>query len=188
MFSVFFLQALEDGFVTDSKGKKVPFSNLIIIMTSNAGAKKLSSKNPIGFENIESEQKRREQIKKEMLEELKKFLSPEFFSRIDETIIFNTLGIEELTEIAVSELSELQSRVKKLGYSFIFDRTTAKKLAEKCDCSESGAREIRKTVEQNIQNLISDKILDGANKNIPMILEMSDCGEYRIREHIPNGC
>lgn len=187
VFSIL-LQALEDGFVTDSQGKKVSFSNLIIIMTSNAGAKKLSAKNPIGFENIESEQKRREQIKKEMLDELKRFLSPEFFSRIDETIIFNTLGIEELTEIAVSELSELQSRVEKLGYNFIFDKNTAKKLAEKCDCSESGAREIRKTVEQNIQNLISDKILDGADKNIPMILEMSDCGEYLIREHIPNGC
>ena len=127
-------------------------------------------------------------MKKDMLEELKRFLSPEFFSRIDETIIFNTLGTTELTEIAVSELTILKARLKKLGYNFIFDETIAKKLAEKCDCSESGAREIRKNIEQNIQNLISDKILDGADKSVPMILELSDCGEYQIKEHISSGC
>lgn len=187
VFSIL-LQALEDGFVTDSQGRKVSFSNLIIIMTSNAGAKNLSLKKSIGFESLETSQKRREQMKKDMLEELKKFLSPEFFSRIDETIIFNTLGATELTEIAVSELTILKARLKKLGYNFIFDETIAKKLAEKCDCSESGAREIRKNIEQNIQNLISDKILDGADKSVPMILELSDCGEYQIKEHISSGC
>lgn len=187
VFSIL-LQALEDGFVTDSQGKKVSFSNLIIIMTSNAGAGNLSVKNPMGFENAENIQNHREKIKKEMLSELKSFLSPEFLSRIDETIVFNPLGTEELTEIAYTELSVLEQKLKKLGYDLIFDRKIAHQIAENCDCNKSGAREIRRTVEQNIQNIISDKILEGADKEMPMILEVSDSGEFKIKEHISSSC
>lgn len=187
VFSIL-LQALEDGFITDSLGKKVSFANLIIIMTSNAGAKNLFMKKTVGFESAKNTELQRQHIKNEMLGELKKFLSPEFLSRIDETIVFNTLGTEELCEIASSELSDLKFRLKKLGYEFLFDDKAANTLASKCSCHESGAREIRKTVEQEIQNLISDKILAGADKSIPMLLELSDNEEFIIKERITNQC
>ncbi|MDO5125169.1 MAG: ATP-dependent Clp protease ATP-binding subunit [Ruminococcus sp.] len=174
------LQALEEGFVTDSLGKKVSFSNLIIIMTSNAGAKQLSLRKSVGFGNGGDGYDQREHAKNEMLTELKKFLSPEFLSRIDETIVFNRLGKAELYEIAQSELKNLKERLQKLGYEFDFDDAASKALADRCECNESGAREIRKVAQQNIQNLVSDRILDGIPKDVPMVLSVTENGEFVI--------
>ncbi|MBQ9375475.1 MAG: ATP-dependent Clp protease ATP-binding subunit [Ruminococcus sp.] len=178
------LQALEDGFVTDSLGKKVSFSNLIIIMTSNAGSKELSLNRSVGFESFKDNR----QAKNDMLKELRRLLSPEFLSRIDQTIVFNPLGNDELVMIAMSELTQLSKRLKKLGYDFRFKEETAKLLCEKYMSDDSGARVIRKAVEQDIQNLISDRILDGVDKNVPMVLEVNDSGDFLIKEHIPNNC
>lgn len=174
------LQALEEGFVTDSQGKKVSFSNLIIIMTSNAGIKNTVAKNPMGFESQNSES-HFEQIKKDMKKELKQFLSPEFLSRVDEIIVFNQLGKTELGEIADLELADLQNRLCKLGYKLEFNSEISSHLAEKCLGKNGGAREVRRLVEQDIKNLISDKILSGQDKSESMIIELSDNGEFFVQ-------
>ena len=167
------LQVLEDGFLTDSQGKKVSFSNLIIIMTSNCGVKKAVSTPTLGF-GADSDKNGYEQVKRDMLSELKTFLSPEFLSRIDETIIFNRLDTPELEQIARLELESLKTRLDRIGYELSFSDDAASYIAKKCTDHNSGARGIRRIVEQDIQNIISDKILLGAKKGSTMVLEHND--------------
>ena len=175
------LQVLEDGFLTDSSGKKVSFSNLIIIMTSNCGIKKAVGTKSVGFGNDGKHSY--EQMKKEMENELKQFLSPEFLSRIDEVITFNQLGETELSEIASQELLSLKVRLEKLGYDFIYEDRVCYEIAKKCPTSTGGARELRRLVEQDIQNLISDKILSGTKKGASLALEF-DGKSFFIKELI----
>ena len=179
------LQVLEDGFLTDSSGKKVSFSNLIIIMTSNCGVKKYVTAKSVGFGNDGRWGNQYEQMKKDMHNELKQFLSPEFLGRIDQVITFNQLGEKELTEIASNQLDALKARLGKIGYEFIFDQNISSEIAKKCSDQTSGARELRRLVEQDIQNLISDKILIGAKKGSSMVLDF-DGSEFFIKEPITN--
>lgn len=171
------LQVLEDGCLTDSHGKKVSFSNLIIIMTSNCGLKKAVNSPALGFGN-DSDKNKYAQMKNDMLSELKRFLSPEFLSRIDETIIFNKLDSAVLEKIAESELASLKDRIGKIGYDFSVENGICSHIAQKCSDSNSGAREIRRMVEQDIQNVISDKIITGAKKGSSMILDVNDSGFF----------
>lgn len=164
------LQVLDEGFLTDSMGKRVSFSNLIIIMTSNCGVKKASLTNPLGFSN--SNNSKSEILKNAMQGELKEFLSPEFLNRVDETIIFNELGEKELSKIAELELDKLRNRLKKLGFEMSIQENIPSIIAEKCSEKNGSAREIRRVVEQDIQNLISDKIITGAKKGSVMTLDL----------------
>ena len=106
-----------------------------------------------------------------MKSELKQFLSPEFLSRVDETIIFNDLGKEELFKIAEIELDKLKQRLKKVGFELTIEKNVATSIADRCFAKKSGAREIRRMVEQNIQNLISDKIITGTKKGSCMAVD-----------------
>ena len=164
------LQVLDEGYLTDSQGKRVSFSNLIIIMTSNCGVKKASSTNPLGFSN-ENGNREKKILENAMKSELKQFLSPEFLSRVDETIIFNDLGKEELFKIAEIELDKLKQRLKKVGFELTIEKNVATSIADRCFAKKSGAREIRRMVEQNIQNLISDKIITGTKKGSCMSVD-----------------
>ena len=153
-------------------------------MTSNCGVKKAVGSPALGF-GSDSDKNKYAQMKKDMLCELKRFLSPEFLSRVDETIIFNRLGSDNLEMIANSELSDLQNRMSKIGYELTYENNICADIAKKCCNSNSGAREIRRMVEQDIQNVISDKILTGAKKGSGMILDIDDSGFF-IKEPITN--
>ncbi|MGN0601384.1 MAG: ATP-dependent Clp protease ATP-binding subunit [Oscillospiraceae bacterium] len=179
------LQVLEDGFITDSQGKKVSFTNLIIIMTSNCGIKKAVGTNPLGFESGGNTKDQYEKIKKDMTKELKQFLSPEFLSRIDETIVFNKLGEKELEKIAENELTDLKTRLEKIGYDFSYAENIVSRIAEKCSGMNNGARDIRRLIEQDIQNIISDKILTGAKKGSSMFLDY-DGKEFYVKIPVTN--
>ncbi|MGN1134153.1 MAG: ATP-dependent Clp protease ATP-binding subunit [Oscillospiraceae bacterium] len=186
------LQILEDGFLTDSSGKKVSFTSILIIMTSNCGVKKCSQETALGF-NSPAPFKDRESMKKIMLDSLKEFLSPELLGRIDETIVFNSLSKENLNAIAVNELEKLKIRLQKLGYNFSYDENVPEYICEKC-CDKNGigstvtncsAREIRRFAECEIQNLISDKIISGVEKNGAIVLERRSDGLF-IKETVVN--
>ncbi len=152
------LQILEDGFLTDSKGRRVSFKNTIIIMTSNIGARKIIKDSSFGFSQTVRTNSHND---KEMKAELKKIFSPELINRIDEIITFDMLTDENLVEIAGLELKKLADRCKALGIKLSYNADVAKKLSRDGYSNEYGAREISRIIRRNIENLITDEFLSG---------------------------
>lgn len=156
------LQILEDGYITDSSGRKVSFKNTIIIMTSNLGAKRIAEQKSLGFTERAAIDTQRE-----IMAELKKFFPPELINRIDETIIFNPLTEENLQRIAKRMLGELSERVKKLGIQMSVTEEAlsciAKMAFDGVDNMEGarkyGARPIRKLLTSKIEDKLSRYIL-----------------------------
>ena len=152
------LQILEDGFLTDSTGRKVSFKNTIIIMTSNIGARKIIKDSSLGFSQTV---RTNSFYDKEVKSELKKIFSPELINRIDEIITFDMLTDENLIEIAGLELKKLAERCKSLGIMLSYTPDVAKKLSRDGHSNEYGAREISRIIRRNIENLITDEFLSG---------------------------
>ena len=152
------LQILEDGFLTDSAGRKVSFKNTIIIMTSNIGARKIIKDSSLGFSQTVRTNSFND---KEVKSELKKIFSPELINRIDEIITFDMLTDENLVEIAGLELKKLAERCKSLGIMLSYTSDVAKKLSRDGHSNEYGAREISRIIRRNIENLITDEFLSG---------------------------
>ncbi|MGN0661291.1 MAG: ATP-dependent Clp protease ATP-binding subunit, partial [Oscillospiraceae bacterium] len=151
-----FLQVLEDGFLTDSEGRRVDFRNTVIIMTSNVGAELVSRQKSLGFG--EFSRQRAEEI---MLDELKKTFKPEFINRVDEIIVFNSLGSEEILKITGKLLSELKSRLSDIEISAEFDASVAEKIAESRDVKIYGARPLRREITAQIEDLLDQKMIEG---------------------------
>lgn len=152
------LQILEDGFLTDSAGRKVSFKNTIIIMTSNIGARKIIKNSSLGFSQTVRTNSFND---KEVKSELKKIFSPELINRIDEIITFDMLTDKNLVEIAGLELKKLAERCKSLGIMLSYTPDVAKKLSRDGHSNEYGAREISRIIRRNIENLITDEFLSG---------------------------
>jgi ATP-dependent Clp protease ATP-binding subunit ClpC len=154
------LQILDDGHVTDSLGRKINFKNTLIILTSNLGVKKLQDFGTgIGFSNNSYAD---EEAKKEILmKEMKNFFSPEFINRIDDTIVFNSLtegDIEKITEI---ELSKLMTRLGEMKYTVTYDVEVVKYLAKIGFDEVYGARPLKRTIQDKIEDLLSEEVLTG---------------------------
>lgn len=164
------LQILEDGFLTDSKGRKVSFKNTIIIMTSNIGARKIINDNSMGFSQSVKTNSLND---REMKTELKKVFSPELINRIDEIITFDMLTFDNLIEIAGLELGKLADRCKSLGIKLSYTHDVAKKLSCDGHSNEYGAREISRIIRRNIENLITDEFLSGIECK-SLMLSVSD--------------
>ena len=154
------LQVLEDGVLTDSQGRKTDFRNTVIIMTSNVGAKKLTEQTKLGF-NTDSEEDDR--IKREILSELRKTFRPEFLNRVDETMIFKKLTKEQLETIAELLLNKLSARSQKLGISLTFDKTALEQIAKQGFDDRYGARPIRRAIQTEIEDTLTDLILNDKN-------------------------
>lgn len=157
------LQVLEEGSLTDTSGRTVSFANTIIIMTSNIGVKKLSDKKTVGFSLPDPEKSRREE-KKALLQELKNFMSPELLGRIDEVIVFNSLDKQALERIARIELEQLGQRLETLGCSFSFSQSVPRLAAKKVLLQNGSARDVRKLVNKDIEDMLSEKMLCSERK------------------------
>ena len=182
------LQILEDGHLTDSQGRKVDFKNTIIIMTSNLGARHITEKKTLGFGNVQSENnnKEYEEIKKEVINELKKELRPEFINRIDELIVFHKLNNEELERIAGIMLKEIEQRLKEQNIYIEIDSSVAKLIVNKDIDKNFGARPLRRIIKNVIENKISEEIINGnINKNGKNIIFLEN-GEIKIKMGIMN--
>lgn len=155
------LQILEDGFATDSQGRRVSFKNTVIIMTSNLGAKRLIDKKCFGFLTTEANEAG---IKREILSELKQYFKPEFLNRIDDTIIFKSLDREDLERITIKLLDELSKRISSLGISVVFSQEAIKKIANDGFTTSYGARPLKRVISNEVENLFSQQILEGAIK------------------------
>jgi len=155
------LQVLDDGYLTDSLGRKINFKNCVIIMTSNIAVKKLQEFGKgIGFSVDSSyveEERRRDILKKE----LKKFFTPEFLNRIDEVIIFNSLGKDEVKQIVNLEMKKLFGRLEGLKYDITFDDSIVDMLSEVGFDSEYGARPVKRAIQDKIEDFISEEVLLG---------------------------
>lgn len=154
------LQIMDDGHLTDSTGRRVDFSNTVIVMTSNIGAKTITERRaPIGFSG--SETGADDNINNKIKEELRATFTPEFLNRIDETIIFGKLGQREIFSITENMLSEIQRRFHALGLSLDVTEETVKKLAEKGFDEKFGARPLRRTLQHSIEDAAADMLLSG---------------------------
>lgn len=156
------LQIMEDGMLTDSSGRKADFKNSVVIMTSNIGAELISNnKSAMGFAGESANTQRRERIKGLVNEEVKKVFKPEFINRIDEIIIFESLGEKEIREIASRMLAELKTRCNKSGVKIDFDESVVDAVSEKGFDSVYGARPLRRAVTALVEDALAEKYLSG---------------------------
>ena len=154
------LQILDDGFITDGKGRKVDFRNTIIIMTSNLGATSLRDDKTVGFgaANASTDYVA---MKSRILEELKKRYRPEFLNRIDESIVFHPLSEQELSDIVKIMAKPLIKRLAARHITLKLSASAYQLIAKNGFEPEYGARPIRKALEKKLENPLSDKILSG---------------------------
>ena len=154
------LQVLEDGRLTDSKGRLVDFKNTVIIMTSNTGAEKLHKASAVGFTSY-TPAATYERMREEMLGELKKTFRPEFLNRIDEIIVFRPLEQEQSTEIARLMLGSVAQRLAARGIEVSFSAAAAIFLANAGFDPVYGARPLRRAIQQQVEDRLSEEILCG---------------------------
>ena len=158
------LQILDDGRLTDSNGRTVNFKNTVIIMTSNLGARLITDKKMLGFSKSEdesSEQKEYEDTKKEVMAELKRELKPEFINRIDEIIVFHKLNDDEISKIIDIMLEEVKTRLKAQKYEIEFEPQVKELIASKGIDKAFGARPLRRTIQNLVEDTLAENILDG---------------------------
>ena len=154
------LQVLDDGRLTDSKGRVVDFRNTVVIMTSNIGAEALKYRKSVGF-GAQETAKTEETAKGVMLEELKKAFRPEFLNRIDETIVFHALKKEELAEIVGKMAEQLTKRLAEQHIELELTPAALDKIAEEGYDPEYGARPIRRALQKHVEDRLSEEILKG---------------------------
>ena len=159
------LQILDDGHITDSKGRRVDFKNTIIIMTSNIGARNIIAPKKLGFASSEDANKSYEDMKKNVMEEVKRTFKPEFLNRIDETIVFHPLTSEQIREIANIMIKRLIERISKnVGIQITLTDESLDFLGKKGYNEAYGARPLRRTIQTYIEDKLSDEILSGTIK------------------------
>ena len=154
------LQILDDGYATDSLGRKINFKNTLIILTSNLGVKKLQDFGTgIGFSNntYANEEAKKQVIMKEM----KNFFSPEFLNRIDDTIVFNSLTPEDIKKITEIELKKLVNRLSDIKYKIVYDDTLVEYLAKVGFDEMYGARPLKRAIQDKVEDLLSEEVLTG---------------------------
>ena len=146
-------------------GRRVDFKNAVIIMTSNVGARSITDKRSLGFSNGESSSVfEPERIKSEVLAELKKMFRPEFLNRVDDTIVFHQLSEDDIEEIARRMLKQLSRRTKAMGISAEFSDAAVKAIAKEGFDAVYGARPLRRAIQSNIEDAVSERILEGRIK------------------------
>ena len=157
------LQILEDGRLTDSQGRTVNFKNTVIIMTSNIGARLITEKKSLGFANSsdEDETKEYEDIKKNVMAELKKELRPEFINRIDDIIVFHKLNDDEIRSIIDLLLRNVEQRLVEQGLNIKIDKSVKELIAKKGVDKEFGARPLRRAIQNIVEDKLAEEILDG---------------------------
>ena len=155
------LQIMEDGRLTDGKGKVVDFKNTIIIMTSNVGAHEIKKQSAIGFTSKVNEESEYEKMKDNVLKELKRKFKPEFLNRIDDTIVFHKLNDDDLDKIMDLMLDSVKTRLENREIYLNFEDDSKKFLLNKGIDIENGARPLRRIIIKEVEDRLSEEILQG---------------------------
>lgn len=159
------LQILEDGRLTDAKGRVASFKNAILIMTSNVGSDIIAKEAKLGFATGEEKISQKEDLKEKVMEALKENFRPEFLNRIDEIIIFNYLGKEEIKNIVNLELKKVEERLKQKEIGVEFTNSAKELLAERGFDPNLGARPLKRVIQRLVLDPLSLKIVSGEIKN-----------------------
>ena len=151
------LQVLDEGFLTDSLGRKINFQNTIIIMTSNIGARQIKDFGTgVGF-STNSQKAQNSDIEKSIIENsLKKTFSPEFLNRVDEIVVFNSLEKNDIRKIVDIEISKLVDRVMNLGYNISITEKAKDFICDNGYDKKNGARPLNRAIQKFIENLIAE--------------------------------
>ncbi len=154
------LQVLEDGRLTDSKGRTVDFRNTVVIMTSNVGAENLKKNKYVGF-NLQDGEQQYKDMKGKMLEELKKAFRPEFLNRVDEMIVFHSLEKEHLKEIVTLMTATLTKRLQEQEIELELTEAAQEKITKEGYDPEYGARPLRRALQKHVEDRLSEELLKG---------------------------
>lgn len=157
------LQVLEDGRLTDSKGRTVDFKNTVVIMTSNVGAEMIKKDSGLGFTRQSAENDYK-QMKDRVMSELKRNFRPEFLNRIDEVIVFHSLSQENIKEIVDLMAEELRKRLNEFGIDFVLNDEAKTFLAKEGFDPNFGARPLRRAIQKHIEDKLSEELLKGTIK------------------------
>ncbi len=158
------LQVIEDGRLTDAKGRTVDFKNAVIIMTSNVGARQIEGENVLGFRPMETEEENYERMKERVTEELKRTFRPEFLNRLDETIVFHPLNKEHIKEIVVLMLKDTAEQLKTRNIALEVTDAAKELIADKGFDKEYGARPLRRAIQRFIEDPLAEAIIEGKFK------------------------
>jgi len=155
------LQVLEEGRLTDSLGRKIDFRNTILIMTSNVGAEILQRNTSMGFGIEDNAENEYEKIREKILDETKRVFKPEFLNRLNELVIFKSLGREDMKAIVELELRNVSDRLKQQDLAFDFSEEAKSFLIEKGYDEKYGARPLRRAIERHLEDSLAEAILSG---------------------------
>ncbi|MFB5663055.1 ATP-dependent protease ATP-binding subunit ClpC [Alteribacillus sp. HJP-4] len=173
------LQVLEDGFLTDSKGRRVDFRNTAIIMTSNVGASTLRRNKFVGF-TTHSEGEQFNDMRDKVMGELKNTFRPEFLNRLDEIIVFHSLEKKHIKKIVVLMADQLKKRLKEQGIDFKLSEAAEEKIADEGYDPEYGARPLRRALQKHVEDRLSEELLRGGiQKGDSAVIDVKD-GEFTV--------
>ncbi|WP_010528960.1 ATP-dependent protease ATP-binding subunit ClpC [Lentibacillus jeotgali] len=175
------LQVLEDGRLTDSKGRVVDFRNTVLIMTSNVGANELKRNKYVGFALDDDQEQDYQNMKTKVTDELKKAFRPEFLNRIDETIVFHSLERKHMKYIVNLMIKQLQSRLIQQDIEFTLTDKAVEKIANEGFDPEYGARPLRRSIQKNIEDMLSEELLkENFQKGEKVKIGLNNKGEFII--------
>jgi ATP-dependent Clp protease ATP-binding subunit ClpC len=159
------LQIMEEGHLSDAKGRKVDFRNAIIVMTSNIGADVIKKQTSLGFalkrDEINEEKTSYDEMRKKLNESLKRAFRPEFINRVDAVVIFRALNKEDIQKIVSLELDKVAERLKEHNLELVASPEALSSIAEQGYDAEFGARPLRRVIQQKVEDPLSDKLLSG---------------------------
>lgn len=174
------LQVLEDGRLTDSKGRTVDFRNTVVIMTSNVGAETLKQNRYVGF-NLQDGERDYEDMKSTMLEALKKAFRPEFLNRVDEMIVFHSLEKEHLREIVTLMSNELTKRLAEQDIALELTDEAKMKISEEGYDPDYGARPLRRALQKHVEDRLSEELLSGTVLTGGKVIVDVEDGEFVVK-------
>ena len=179
------LQVLDDGHITDSKGRKVSFKNTVLIMTSNAGAQRIVDPKNLGFATEKSETKDYEKMKSNVMEEVKRSFKPEFINRIDDIIVFHQLNNENMKEIVNLLASNLYKRCEdQLGIHLTITAALKEHLVKKYADNKMGARPLKRAIQSLVEDTLAEEILRGNVKPGDMVT--AGIKDEKVTFHVKN--
>ena len=170
------LQIMEDGILTDSGGRRVSFRNAVIILTSNIGAELITEKNALGF----SADGGQNDVREDVIKKVRESFRPELVGRLDEIIVFERLGAEQLKTIALNFLDGIRKRAEAMEISVEFsDGAVSEIAAESLD--RTGARKLRRNITSKVESMLSRSILDGTVKKGDKAVVLAENGEFYVK-------
>jgi ATP-dependent Clp protease ATP-binding subunit ClpC len=183
------LQIMEEGHLSDARGRKVDFRNAMIVMTSNVGAELIRRQSQLGFalqrdETVE-EQQAFEDMRKKLMEALRKVFRPEFLNRVDAVIVFHALSRDQIASIVDLELAKVARRLGEHRITLVASEAARVKLAELGYDPEMGARPLRRVIQNKVEDRLSDQLLAGEFKPGDTILVEAEDGDVVLRRQVP---